>query len=260
MNSTAAIRVNPAAKKGSTFKASALTLVRAELGRATRTRSTIVFLSSAFIMTLAFFTARVLVSSGAEAAVSSDLIVLSADVVGFVVMFNTALTVARDHQSGAIELVRVLVPTRGRQLLALAAAHATLAVAVVLVLTIVSTAAILTVEPSAFTTGNLADGLARLLLTTTLLAFAGAGVGAFCQSSAATTFVVLALYLLLPVTLMVVGFAGQTWAGAVSDKTLGLLASTAVSNASDAWVATAGVALWATGLMVFGILRETKGK
>ncbi|MGG7507518.1 hypothetical protein [Plantibacter sp. YIM 135249] len=220
----------------------------------------IAFLSAASIVTLAIFAARVIVSSASEEPLSSDMIVLSADVVGFVVMLSTALAVARDHPSGAIELVRVLVPARGLQLLALAAAHATLAVAVVLVTTIISTVAILTMEPSAIATGNLAGGLARLLLTTALLASAGAGVGAFCQSSAATTFVALALYLLLPVTLIVSGLAGQTWTGAISDKTLGLLASASISNVSDAWAATAGVALWAIGLTVLGILRETRGK
>lgn len=260
MSSTTATRANTAAEEGNMVKASALTLVRAELGRAARTRSTIVFLSAAAAITLAIFTVRVFISGGSDEPVSSDLIVLSADVVGFVVMFSAALAVARDHQSGAIELVRVLVPARGRQFLALGAAHATLAVAVVLVVAIAGTVAMLTVEPGTFAIGGLADGLARLFLTTVLLAFAGAGVGALCRSSAATTFVVLALYLLLPVALMVTGFTGQAWAGVVSDKTLGLLASTAISGASDAWLATAGVGLWATGLAALGILRETKGK
>jgi hypothetical protein len=241
-------------------KAPALTLVRAELGRAARTRSTIAFLSSAALITLVVFTVRVLISEGSEEPASSALIILSADVVGFAVMFNTALAVARDYQSGANELVRVLVPARGRQLVALAAAHATLAATVVLVLTIVGTVAILTVQASAFAIGGLTDGLARLLVTTASLAFAGAGVGAFCRSAAATTFVVLGLYLLLPIGLMIAGFAGQPWAGAVSGNTLGPLASTAISGASAAWPATAGVVLWAAGLAAIGILRESKGR
>ena len=252
--------VDPTAEKETARGTSALTLIRAELGRAVRTRSTIVFLSVAAAATLAIFAVRVSVSVGSEEALSSDVIVLSADVVGFVVMFCSALAVARDHQSGAIELVRVLIPARARQLLALASAHAALALAVVIIVTIIGAATLFVVDPSAYGQGFPAGSLGRLLLTTALLAFAGAGVGALCRSSAATTFVVVALYLLLPVALMVAGIAGQTWANASSAKTLGLLASAAISNAADAWVAAGGVAFWAAALMLLGILRERKGK
>ncbi|MFC6356535.1 hypothetical protein [Luethyella okanaganae] len=260
MNRTATTLDDPAVEEQTVHRTSALTLIRAEFGRAVRTRSTIVFLSVAATVTLAIFAVRVFISGRSEEPLTSDVIALSSDVVGFVVMFSTALAVARDHQSGAIELVRVLIPARAKHLLALAAAHATLAIVVVLIVTIIGTVTILVVEPSAYENGFPADGLSRLLLTTALLAFAGAGIGAVCRSSAATTFVVLALYLLLPVTLMVAGFTGQAWASAVSDKTLGLLASAAISNTSDAWAAAAGVALWAAGLTLLGILREVKGK
>lgn len=258
MRTTATALVDRAVEEEAAHRTPALTLIRAEFERAVRTRSTIVFLAVAAALTLTIFTVRVLVSSGSEEPVTGDLIVLSADVVGFVVMFSTALAVARDHQSGAIELVRVLMPARTRQLLALAAAHATLAVAVVLVVMIIGTVAVLVVEPSAYARGFPVDSLCRLLLTTALLAIAGAGVGALCRSSAATTFVVLALYLLLPIALMVVSFTGPSWAGAVSAKILGLLSSTAISNAPDAWAATVGVALWAALLTLLGILRERR--
>lgn len=260
MNTTMTALVDPTAEERTAHGMSALTLIRAEFGRAVRTRSTIVFLSVAAAATLAIFAVRVLVSVGSEEPLTSDVIVLSADVVGFVVMFSTALAVARDHQSGAIELVRVLIPARARQIVALAGAHAALAVAVVVIVTIIGAVTVLVVEPSAYANGFPAGSLGRLLLTTVLLAFAGAGVGALCRSSAATTFVVVALYLLLPVALMVAGIAGQTWANAVSAKTLGLLSSAAISNSTDAWAAAAGVALWAAALTLLGILRELKGK
>lgn len=260
MNTTTTDLVDAAVEQRRAHRTSLPTVIRAELRRAVRTRSTIVFLSTAVAVTLVIFAVRLLASSGSKQPLTSDVIVLSADVVGFVVMFSAALAVARDHQSGAIELVRVLIPSRARQLLALASAHATLAVAVVVIVTSVCAVTVLVAEPSAYANGLPVDGLGRLLLTTALLAFAGVGVGALCRSSAAATFVVLTLYLLLPVALMLAGLTGQTWADAVAAQTLGLLASAAISHATGAWAAAGGVALWATVLTLLGIFRERSGR
>lgn len=235
----------------------ALSLVRAELGRALRTRSTVTFLAIALGVTLAIITVRVLLARGSTEPLTGEVIPLSADVIGFLVMFTTALAVARDHQSGAIELIRVLTPSRGRQLLALAAAHALLAMAVVLLVLLVGTGIVLAVEPSAYANGVPGESFARLLLTSALLALAGAGVGALCRSSAAATFAVLTLYLILPVAFLIAGLAGQSWAGPLSDMMLGLLAATALSASADAWPATAGVGAWALGLLLLGVLRDS---
>ena len=235
---------------------SGMALVGAELRRAARTRSTAVFMSIAMAATLAIFSVRVLASRGDDGA-SVALIILSADVIGFIVIFSSALSVARDHQSGSIDLVRVLVPTRGRQALALASAHALLGIGVVLIITIVGVVVLVVAQPSALNVGALADGLGRLTLTTVSLAFAGAGVGAICRSSVAATCVVLVLYLLLPIALIVAGFVGQSLAGELADSTLGLLASTAISNSPTAWTAAGGVVLWSVVVTIAGMLRET---
>lgn len=239
-------------------RTTAPTLFWAELGRAARTRATRVFFASAGLVTLGVFAARAVLGGISGEPPSGDLIVLSADVVGFVVLLGTALAVTRDHQSGAIDLVRVLSPSRGRQLLTHAAAHAVLAVGVVLVVVTIGLVATLAIEPSTGVAGGFFDGVVRLLLTTALLAFAGSGIGALCRSSALTTFVVLTLFLLLPIALLVAGFAGQAWAGTAADGTLGLLASTAISSRGDAWAAVAGVGVWAVAAIALGAVR-TRG-
>lgn len=230
-------------------------LFRAEWGRATRTRSTVVLLALAALATLAIFATRALLVGNTEDPLEGDLVVLSADVIGFSVFLAAALAISRDHQSGSVELVRVLVPTRGRQLLAFAAAHAALAVAVVLVVITVGIIVSLAVDPSTGVSARFVDGAGRLMLTTALLAVAGSGLGSLCRSSALATFVALALYLLLPIALIVAGFTGQPWASSVADGTLGVLASTAISSAPGAWVAVAGVMAWAAALMALGLVR-----
>ncbi len=236
----------------------AIALINAELGRAVRTRSTLVFLTVAAVVTLMLLLIRALALGGATGSESSELVFLSADVIGFVVMFSAALSVARDHQTGSIDLIRVLVPVERKQLVALAAAQAMLAVAVVLLVSVIGAGLALAADWSSFSFLRFADGFSRLTLVSVSLAFAGAGVGALCRSSAAATFSVLLLYLLLPVVLIVAGLSGQAWAAIAADATLGLLGSTAISTASNAWTATVGVGLWAAALTVLGILRATR--
>ncbi len=258
MNSAVTAGASPASESTRRVDLSASALVRAELGRAARTRSTVVLLLIAVVATLAIFSLRAFVFGGLDDAASDALIVVSADVVGFIVLCSTALAVARDHQTGASELVRVLVPARARRLLAVAGAHALLATAAVIAVTAIGAITTLVVAPSSFSPGGLAEGSLRLIVITVSLAYAGAGIGSLCRSSAATTFVVLTLYLLAPIALLVTGFAGQAWAGELADVTLGLLGSTAISDASDAWLAVVGVIVWATVLTVLGTVREAK--
>jgi Na+/phosphate symporter len=118
---------------------------------------------------------------------------------------------------------------------------------------------VLALNPTALSL-ELVDTIARTTVTTFLLAWAGVGIGALTRSTAAATFVVIALYWLIPIALMIAGLTGASWATSASDASLGILAANAITPGPEHWGAAGGIALWATTLTTLGILRETNGK
>lgn len=233
-------------------------LAGAELQRARRTRSTVVLLTVAVGIAVVMLAGRLILSTTGDALPGSETVTLSADIVGFVVLLVAAIMVAGDHQTGSIDLIRTLAPARARHLVARAIGTGVLALAAISIVVLTGLVTVLILNPASIGAGAL-DAIARTVLTTFLLACAGVGIGAITRSTAAATFVVIAVYWLLPIALLIAGLTGAAWATPFSEATLGILAANAIAPGAEHWAATGGVALWATALLTLGMLRETKG-
>lgn len=233
-------------------------LVSAEFHRSRQTRSTLALITIVVGIALIMLVVRAALGHNSNVPLGAETVTLSADIVGFAVLLATALAVARDHQTGAIDLLRTLTPTRARQLVARATGTGILALIAVGTVIIVGILTVLAFNPAAFD-WTLADTIARTTVTMFCLAWAGVGIGAITRSTAAATFAVITLYWLLPIGLTIAGFAGATWAPLISDLTLGALAANAITPGFEQWASAGGIALWAAALSSLGILRETKG-
>lgn len=233
-------------------------LVLAEFQRARRTRSTLVLLTVIVGIAMAMLAVRLILSRTSDTPIGSETVTLSADIVGFVVLLVTAIMIARDHQTGSIDLLHTLTPARARHLIARATGTGIFALAAISIVVVAGLVTVSLLNPAAMSVSVL-DAITRTLLVTFLLAWAGTGIGAFTRSTAAATFVVIAVYWLLPIGLIIAGLSGLDWATPASDATLGILAANAIGPGAEHWTATGGVALWATTLLILGTLRETKG-
>lgn len=233
-------------------------LVSAESHRARQTRSTLVIMAVVVGIALVMLTVRVILSGTSDTSLGPETITLSADIVGFAVLLTSAMMVARDHQAGTIDLLRVLAPARARHLAARATGSGIVALLAVGVVISAGLLAVLILNPAALGL-DVVDTAARTAVTTFFLAWTGVGIGALTRSTAAATFIVIALYWLLPIVLVIAGLSGADWANPASEATLGFLNSNAIAPGPEHWAATGGTALWATASILLGILRETKG-
>ncbi|WP_448257084.1 hypothetical protein [Microbacterium aurum] len=233
-------------------------LVSAEFHRARQTRSTLTLVTIVVGVALVMLIVRTILASTSDTPIGPEAVTLSGDAVGFGVFLAIAVAVARDHQTGATDLLRTLTPARPRHLAARAIGTGILALIAIGVVIVAGLATVLLVSRNGMS-WELADTIARTATTTFLLAGAGVGIGAATRSTAAATFAVIALYWLLPIGLTVAGLTGATWAGAASDATLGILVSNATMPSPDNWAAVGGIALWSLGLGALGLIRETKG-
>lgn len=234
-----------------------LALIGAEFHRTRQTRSTVILITVFVGIALVWLIVRA-VLSGENNPIGAETVTLSADVVGFAVLLATAISVARDHQNGTIDLLRVLTPFRPRHFAARATGFGLLALAAISIVMLAGAITVFVLNPAALSL-ILVDTIARTTVTTFLLAWAGVGIGALTRSTAAATFIVITLYLLIPIALLIAGFTGASWATPLSEASLGILAASAIAPGPGYWAAATGIAVWATALTALGILRETKG-
>lgn len=230
-------------------------LLSAEFRRARQTRPLVALITVVVGITLVVLAARVILN---DTTPGSETVTLGTDFVGFAVLLGVAITVAKDYQTGTVDLLRALVPKRACHLAARAVSTGLLALIAVGVVLVAGLLALLALNPTAVDF-ELVDTIVRTVTTTFVLAWMGVGIGALTRSPAAATFVVIALYWLLPVAMIVAGISGIGWATSLSDATLGILAGKTILPGPSNWAATGGVALWAATLTILGIFRDTKG-
>ena len=224
-------------------------LIGAESYRATRTRALIILPALALAAALAVVVGGAVRSAPVDAGAA---LVEFADVIGFAVFLAAGLAVGGDYGTGAIEHVRVLAPRRARHLAARACAMALLATIASACYLAIGATVLAFIDPALPPLG----AAARVLVTAAALGAAGAGVGALTRSAAGAVFVVLALYVLVPVGFMVAQLSGVGWADGVSAATIGVLAAKAAGTAPDSITATGGVLGWCVGLLAAGAARE----
>lgn len=228
-------------------------LAAAEFRRARRTRSTLTLMFLAAGVAVVMQVVRLMV--GEEPG--PEMATFGADLVGFAVMLAAAIAVARDFNTGTTGLLHTLTPARVRHLGARSTGLGMLALMAVGMVMLTGGVASLTLGPP---DANALDAVVRAVAATFLAAWAGAGVGALTRSAAAATFAVIALYVLLPVALMILGASGAGWAAGLPESTLGLLSTRAASLGVENWAAVGGLAAWSAVLSTAGAIRESKGQ
>ncbi|HWV50381.1 MAG TPA: hypothetical protein VN035_13080 [Microbacterium sp.] len=233
-------------------------LVRAELHRTRQTRSTLVLVAVVVGIALGLLVLRTILGRTAGIPLGPEAVTLGTDLVGFAVLLAAAVSTARDHQTGSIDLMRTLTPARARHFAASATGIGVFALAAVGAVIVADIATVLAFDLADVDAG-LADPIARALVVTVLLAWAGVGIGASTRSTAAATFTAIMLFWLLPLGFLTAGLAGAAWALPVSDAVLGLLVADAIAPGPAHWVEVGGIALWAVALVGLGVLRDTKG-
>ena len=232
-------------------------LAVAEFRRARQSRSTVVVLSLFVVAALTALILRAAVGGGTP--LGAETATLNADYVGFGTFLVAACAVAKDHGTGTIDLLRVLVPSRPRHLIARATGIGLLSLLATGIVILAGLVVLLLEEPSAATDPALLGCVVRTAAAVFLLAAAGTGVGALTRSSAVAACAVLTLYLLLPLALMIAALSGVGWAVSFSERTLQPLTAQALSPGGGGWAALSGVALWSIVLLLLGILREAAG-
>lgn len=233
-------------------------LVAAEFQRARQTRSTVTLVTIVVGIAFVMLIIRSILAQRSGTPLEPQAVTVSADLVGFAVLLAVAIAVARDYQTGTIDLLRALTPARPRHLAARAVGVGLLALIAVGLVVLAGMAAVFLLGGGTVS-WQLAETITRTAITTFLLAGAGVGIGAATRSTATATFTVIALYLLIPIGSMIAGLAGAPWVTRLSDATLGILASNAITPGPEHWAAVGGIALWSLTLAGLALLRETKG-
>lgn len=106
-------------------------LVAAEFQRARQTRSTLTLVTIVVGIALVMLIIRTMLAQRSGTPLEPQAVTLSADLVGFAVLLTVAIAVARDYQTGTIDLLRTLTPARPRHLAARAVGVGLLALAAV---------------------------------------------------------------------------------------------------------------------------------
>lgn len=233
-------------------------LVTAEFQRARQTRSTLTLVTIVVGIAFIMLIVRTMLAQRSGTPLEPQAGTLSADLVGFAVLLAVAIAVARDYQTGTIDLLRTLTPARPRHLVARTVGTGLLALIAVGLVVLAGLAAVLLLGDGTVS-WQLAETVTRTAITTFLLAGAGVGIGAATRSTATATFTVIALYWLIPIGSMIAGLAGAPWVTRLSEATLGILASNAITPGPEHWTAVGGITLWSAALAGLGLLRETKG-
>lgn len=231
-------------------------LVWAELHRTRHTRSFVVLVAVSVSIALTALIVRTILGMKSGPPIGSEAATSNTEIIGFAVFLAAAVAVARDHQTGAVDLLRSLTPVRPRHFAARVVSTGILAVGANTFFVLAGLTALLFVNPDAIT-WQLPDTVLRTTLASFLLAAAGVGIGALARSTATATFAVIALYWLLPIGLMIAGLTGANWAASFSKVTLGFLATNSTTGGFEHWISAGGIALWTLALVALGLFRDT---